>query len=73
MLAISDVFFAVLLKDAANLVSAVLNPVPIPESILKKRKTADQAATERKSALAERKKVRTISRRVLACDYNVQS
>lgn len=44
-------------ENAANPNSAVLNPVPIPESILKKRKTADQAATDRKAALAERKKV----------------
>lgn len=51
----------------------MLNPVPIPESILKKRKTADQAAIDRKAALVERKKVSKIALEVPACDYTVQS
>lgn len=40
--------------------SAVLNPIPIPESILKKRKTADQNKADRATALAERKQVSSI-------------
>ena len=42
-------------SDMSNI--AVQNPIPVPESLLKKRKTDDKQREDRAAALTEKKKV----------------